>query len=387
MRANDSSPSEIIDHIGKVIKERELKSLPTYYTISIEQYDKTTPVAEKEEGVENFKQRMLNYMSDYNLTSITIQLYHGKSRKVQTPFQTFKVPLKKQNPTVILGSIEKEPEQTVQQLDSSIPVGRYYDERFDWQMRYMTLQNEKNFLAERFSQLSERCDEKLKEQEKRYLEKIQDLEQKLQEKENLVQDFERDIIKQEKDKHNSFGNIALGSIGAHVLEGFIKGKAGTALLKGVLGDAGFQTMQNHLSGVDKEPSQLPAASNDRVISEPDPSDKRGIALQYIQRVAQALENSPLRMLYDIAELAAANPKDLEPLWRDAQEIKAARQQVRIRQEQSQAQAQTPSPEQPRPEPPLVFSNTILSNQVQDNESEGDEGEAGHDPEDEEPTTL
>ena len=90
MKSNEKIPSAQFDYIGDIIKEREQKSLPTYYTISIEQYDKTTPVAEKEEGYENFKKQILKYTSDYNLTSITIFLFSGKSRNVKA-FQTFKL--------------------------------------------------------------------------------------------------------------------------------------------------------------------------------------------------------------------------------------------------------------------------------------------------------
>ena len=147
MKPSDRTPSELFDYIGDIIKEREQKSLPTFYTICIEQYEKVTPVAEKEEGYENYKKQVLKYMSDYNLTSLYIQLFSAKSRNVKTPFQTFKVPLKKQTPSFYLGNTEKNVPE-VQQLDSSIPVGRYYDEKFELQMRIMRTEMEKqNFLT------------------------------------------------------------------------------------------------------------------------------------------------------------------------------------------------------------------------------------------------
>src|SRR5689334_17517444 len=123
----DRTPSEVIDYIGEIIREREGKNIPTFYTISIEQYEKLTPVAEKEEGFDNFKKQILKYMSDFNLTGITVDLYTAKSRNVNRAFQTFKVPLKKQNPTIVLSGPDKAGTSEVIELESTIPVGRYYD--------------------------------------------------------------------------------------------------------------------------------------------------------------------------------------------------------------------------------------------------------------------
>lgn len=325
MKTNDRTPSEVIDYIGDIIREREQKSLPTFYTISIEQYEKTTPVAEKEEGYDNFKKQVMKYMSDYNLTAITVQLFSGKSRNVKTPFQTFKVQLKKQNPTIILGGIEKS-SNDVQQLDSSIPVGRYYDEKFELQMRIMRIEMEKQNLAERLIQLTERYEDKIKEQDSRNAEKIKSLEEEIKDLEQEIEDFEKEILKNEKDKHNSFGNVALGSISARAIEGFAKSTMGTGLLKGLLGQAGYETLQGHLAGIENEKSETPEKPTARIITEPtaNSTDPRGLALNYIQKVGENLPDMYLRMLYDIAEMAQKNIQDLQVIWNLMQQIKQQR---------------------------------------------------------------
>ncbi len=322
MKANDRTPSEIIDYIGDIIRERENKSLPTFYTISIEQYEKTTPVAEKEEGYDNFKKQVMKYMSDYNLTAITIQLFSGKSRNVKTPFQTFKVQLKKQNPTIILGGVEKTSSE-VQQLDSSIPVSRYYDEKFELQMRIMRIELEKQTLTDRIVQLTERYEDKLKEQDSRNGETVKRMEEEIENLEEEIKELENEILKNEKDKHNSFGNVALGSISARAMEGFAKSSIGTGLLKGLLGEAGYETLQGHLAGIEKEKTETPEKPTARVISEPE-TDPRTIALNYIQKVGEALPDMYLRMLYDIAELANKNVQDLQVVWNLIQQIKQQR---------------------------------------------------------------
>ncbi|HSH64396.1 MAG TPA: hypothetical protein VLB84_01040 [Bacteroidia bacterium] len=331
MRTSDKTPSEVIDYIGDIIRERQQKSLPTFYTILIEQYDKATPVAEKEEGYENFKQQVLKYMSDYNLTSLTVQLFSGKSRNVKSPFQVFKVQLKKQNPTIVLGGFDKpvsDSENEVKQLESSIPVGRYYDEKFELQMRIMRNELEKQTLTERLHQLTERYEDKLKEQDKRYEEKIKLLDLEIQHLEQEIQDYEREIAKNEKDKHNSFGNIALGSISARAIENLAKSDLGTGLLKGLLGKEGYDNLQGHLAGIENEKKTLQNEPAARIISESstEPANARNIAIAYISMTIQSLPDMQLRILYDITQLAEKNVSDLQVLWKVLQQINQQRGQ-------------------------------------------------------------
>lgn len=328
MKQQERPPSEFINYIGDLIRERERKSLPTFYTICIEQYEKITPVAEKEEGYENFKQEVMKYMSDYNLTALIVQLFSAKAKNVKTPFQTFKVPLKKTTPTVFLSGFDKETSinQAVQ-IESSVPVGKYYDEKFELQMRIMRNELEKQTLNERLIQLTERYEEKLKEQDKSYGEKIKTLEQELKDLESEIGELEGEIAKNEKEKHNSFGNIALGSIGTRMIEGFAKSDMGRGVLKGVLGEAGYETLQGHLAGIENEKkneNENSEKSSARIITENKEKTPREIALEFIQKVGESFSDKHLRMLYDIAETSVKHIKDLEVLWETQNHIKFER---------------------------------------------------------------
>lgn len=326
MKPVDRTPSEFFNYIGDIIRERERKSLPTFYTISIEQYEKITPVAEKEEGYENFKQEVMKYMSDFNLTALLIQLYSGKSRNVKSPFQTFKVPLKKTTPTVFLSGFDKEINTSeTQQLESSIPVGKYYDEKFELQMRIMRNELEKQTLNERLIQLTERYEDKLKEQEIKNSENIKNLEQEIKDLETEITELEGEIAKNEKEKHNSFGNIALGSIGSRMVEGFAKSDMGKGVLKGILGEAGYETLQGHLAGIEneKKTENTPTA---RIITEDKEKTPRELALEFIQKVGESFSDMHLRMLYDIAEGSVKNIEDLQVLWNVLVQIKQKRTQ-------------------------------------------------------------
>lgn len=325
MKPINKTPSEYFNYIGDIIRERERKNLPTFYTISIEQYEKLTPVAEKEEGYENFKAEVMKYMSDYNLTALFIQLYSGKSRNVKSPFQTFKVPLKKTTPTVFLSGFEKEANTNdAQQIESSIPVGKYYDEKFELQMRIMRNELEKQTLNDRLIQLTERYEDKLKEQELKNSENIKNLEQEIKDLEAEITELENEIAKNEKEKHNSFGNIALGSIGSRMVEGFAKSDMGRGVLKGILGEAGYETLQGHLAGIENEKKEnLSEKPTARIITDENKSP-REIALLFIQKVAETFPDMYLRMLYDIVESSQKNIADLQVLWNVLNQIKQKR---------------------------------------------------------------
>lgn len=326
MKHNDKIPSAQFDHIADIIKERELKNIPTFYSISIEQFEKTTPVAEKEYGYDNFKQEILKYTSDYNLSSITVALYGGKSRNVRA-FQTFKVVLtKQQTPTVVFSGIQEKQSPGFEQIDSSIPVSRYYDEKFEYQMRLMRTEMEKTNLLEKVSQLTERYEEKLKEKDAFHAEKNKHLEMEIENLKDEIREFEQEIAKNEKDKHNSFGNIALGSISARAIESFAKSNIGQGVLRGFLGKEGYETLQGHLSGIEHENNQAVPQETARIITqaETNPTDPKQIVLNYIQKVSQSFEDKHLRMVYDIMEVAERNVKDLEILWNVAMEVKKQR---------------------------------------------------------------
>lgn len=319
MKTNGNTPSQLIEHIGDIIKERQGKNLPTYFTISIEQYDKTTPVAEREKGHENFKELMLKYSSNFDLNSITVALFHGRSPKVKYPFQSFKIQMKNQVTPVVLTNTNKDVSK-VEQLESSIPVGRYYDEKFDYQMRLMRCEMEKQSLADKVAQIIDKYEEKIKAQEEKNHEKIKELEEEISELQEDINDFEKEIARYEKDKHNSFGNIALGSIGTRIAENFAKSDVGMGVLKGLLGDTGFEVLQGHLKGIEEENKQEPQKETARIVTQNDPTNPRQVALNYIQKVGEKLPDMYLRFLYDIVEMGSKNVHDLKVLWDISRQI-------------------------------------------------------------------
>ncbi len=322
---NDRTPSEMIDHIGDIIREREQKSLPTFFTISIEQFEKITPVTVKECGYENFKTQVLKYMTDYQLTALKVQLYTGKSRNSNKSFQEFNVQLKKTKPAITFGNPPKESDNEIQQFENSIPMHRYYDEKFEMQMRIMRIEMEKQGLLERVLHLTEKYEDKLKEQDLRGFEKTKNLEQEVQTLKDTIRDFEQDVAKNEKDKHNSFGNIALGSISSRAIENFAKSNLGTGVLKSLLGPDGYQTLQGHLAGIESEQEkqiQTPQKETARIIT--NTNDPRQTALNFILAVCEKLADTPLRMIYDIVLLSQKNAEDLKIVWNVANQINEKR---------------------------------------------------------------
>lgn len=325
MKNSDKIPSAQFDYIADIIKEREQKSLPTFFTICIEQYEKSTPVAEKEQGHENFKQQILKFTSDYNLTSITVSIFSAKSRNAK-PIQNFKVLLTKQTPTVVFSGMQPKENPGFEQMDSSIPVSRYYDEKFELQLRIMRIEMEKTNLLEKVSQLSERYEEKLRDKDLFHAEQLKHLKEENEGLQDEIKEFEHEIAKTEKDKHNSFGNIALGSISSRVIENLAKSKVGMGVLKGILGAEGYETLQGHLAGIEGDGTEPAPQQTARIITEPatNSTDPKQIVINYIQKVYQSLTDKHLRMLYDIMEVTEKNNKDIELLWNVAMQVKKQR---------------------------------------------------------------
>jgi|GEM_PF-2504406 len=334
MKNADKIPSAQFDYIADIIREREQKNLPTFFTICIEQYEKATPVAEKEQGYDNFKQQILKFTSDYDLTSISVSIFSAKSRNAKA-MQIFKVPLNKQTPTIVFSGMEKQ-NQGVEQLDSSIPVGRYYDEKFEFQLRLMRTEMEKTNLLEKISLLTERYEEKLKDKDLLHIQEVKNLKDEIDGLKEDLFEYEREIAKSEKDKHNSFGNIALGSISARAIEGFAKSPIGLGVLKGILGDAGFETLQGHLSGIENEGKEIPVPETARIITQPvtNTPDPKQIVINYIQKVYTTLPDKQLRMVYDIMEVVERNLKDLELLWQVALQVKDQRNKAATQKDES-----------------------------------------------------
>lgn len=233
--------------------------------------------------------------------------------------------MKNQSAPVVLTSAKDVTK--VEQLESSIPVGRYYDEKFDYQMRLMRSEMEKQGLADKLAQIIDKYEEKLKAQEEKNHEKIKELEEEIESLEEDLRDLEKEIARNEREKHNSFGNIALGSIGTKIAENFAKSDVGMGVLKGLLGDSGFETLQGHLKGIEEEKKQeLSQNETARVVTQNDTNNPRQVALNYIQKVGETLPDMYLRFLYDIVEMGAKNVNDLQILWDISRQIIAKRKE-------------------------------------------------------------
>lgn len=343
----------MIEHIGEVINERLAQKLPTYFSIAIEQYGKLTPVVFKQENFENFKKLMLKYTSNFELNSIQVELFNGKSRNAKNAFQTFRIPLKKEDLKTIV--VKERDDTKVEQLENSVSIGRYYDEKFEYQRRILVIEMEKTNLLEKVNNLIEKYEDKLKAQEEKQHEKVKELEEEIESLNEDIHQLEKEIAKNEREKHNSLGNIALGTVGAKMMENFAKSEMGMGVIKGLLGTNGFETLQGHLKGIEQEQTERKETS--RIITKEE-KGAREIALEFIQKVGESLDDQHLRMLYDIAELTAKNIKDIEVLWNLAKEIEKQRNK------------------------PVENTQTTTQNPVKENEQEDREEDTEEDTEEE-----
>jgi len=200
----------------------------------------------------------------------------------------------------------------------------------------MRTEMEKTNLLEKISLLTERYEEKLKDKDLLHIQEVKNLKDEIDGLKEDLFEYEREIAKSEKDKHNSFGNIALGSISARAIEGFAKSPIGLGVLKGILGDAGFETLQGHLSGIENEGKEIPVPETARIITQPvtNTPDPKQIVINYIQKVYTTLPDKQLRMVYDIMEVVERNLKDLELLWQVALQVKDQRNKAATQKDES-----------------------------------------------------
>lgn len=205
------TPYEQIKFINDVIKDRQDKNQPTFFSVKVERYGEVTPMVNKEQGA-NFYETILQYLTRYELSALIIELYNGKAHNIKDPFQQFKLILKKST-------------------DISLGLSNNADD-IKLSPTEMVISPEKHFftMAEKERQVM-----LLEFDLKRLQYENEELKRKNKKKKNYIAQLETELGRTEKDKKNSLGNVSFGMIGANAIESFAKSSFGLAVLKNVFG--------------------------------------------------------------------------------------------------------------------------------------------------------
>ena len=208
---NAQSPYEQIKFIHDVIKDRQDKNQPTFFSVKVERYGEITPMVNKEPGL-NFYETILQYLTKYDLSAIIIELYNGKAHNIKEPFQDFKLVLKKST-DISLGQLNNVDEIKLSAAETLISPEKHFFTMAEKERQVMLLE----FDIKRLQYENE------------------ELKRKNKKKKNYIQTLETELGKTEKDKKNSLGNVTLGGIGANAAERFFRSDLGIRILKDVFG--------------------------------------------------------------------------------------------------------------------------------------------------------
>lgn len=206
---SSQTPYEQIRFINEVIKDRQEKNQPTFFSIKLDRFGALTPLATKENGV-TFYETIIQYLTKYDLSALIVELYNGKSHNVKEPFQTFKIVVKR---NADISGLCDSNELKVTPSETVITSEKHFFSMAEKERQVMLLE----FDIKRLQYENE------------------ELRKKNKKKKQYIAELEAELGKTEKAKKNFLGNVSLGLAGANALESFAKSSFGLGILKNVFG--------------------------------------------------------------------------------------------------------------------------------------------------------
>lgn len=294
------TPYEQIKFINDVIKDRQDKNQPTFFSVKVERYGEVTPMVNKEQGA-NFYETILQYLTRYELSALIIELYNGKAHNIKDPFQQFKLILKKST-DLSFGNANTTEDIKLSATETIISPEKHF----------LTL-------AEKERQLMQ-----LEFDLKRLQYENDELKRKNKKKKNYIIQLESELGKTEKDKKNSLGNVSFGMIGANAIESFAKSSFGLGILKNVFGAK--EEMLNGLLGTNlqvKEETSEPKSTATVITTTETPQEQKEpltenekIRLTIKKFIAEFFDKSNdavLRTYYELIQLLGTDMETVQSI--------------------------------------------------------------------------
>lgn len=294
------TPYEQIKFINDVIKDRQDKNQPTFFSVKVERYGEVTPMVNKEQGA-NFYETILQYLTRYELSALLIELYNGKAHNIKDPFQQFKLVLKKST-DISLGNINNNDDLKITASETVISPEKHFFTMAEKERQVMLLE----FDLKRLQYENE------------------ELKRKNKKKKNYIAQLENELGKTEKDKKNSLGNVSFGMIGANAIESFAKSSFGLAVLKNVFG-----AKEEFLSGLlgegvvnstpsDQTKSTASVITSNEPVQEEKPSltenEKiRNTIKKSITDFLDKVDDSVLRNYYELIQLLGSDTETIQSI--------------------------------------------------------------------------
>ncbi|MBA2612944.1 MAG: hypothetical protein H0U95_13305 [Bacteroidetes bacterium] len=302
------TPYEQIKFINDVIKDRQDKNQPTFFSVKVERYGEVTPMVNKEQGA-NFYETILQYLTRYELSALIIELYNGKAHNIKDPFQQFKLILKKSS-DISLGNSDKNNDIQLTTTETIISPEKHFFTMAEKERQVMLLE----FDLKRLQYENE------------------ELKRKNKKKKNYIAQLESELGKTEKDKKNSLGNVSFGMIGANAIESFAKSSFGLAILKKVFG--ANEEMLNGLLGINvtnKEETNEPKSIATVITTSENPQEQkepltenekiRITIKKFITEFLDKSDDTVLRSYYELVQLLGSDMETLQSILNQVKEYR------------------------------------------------------------------
>lgn len=201
----NETPKETIQKITGVLKKKEDKKIPYYYSIRAEIAGGVVQIADRETGLQNFIAEMKRLLAHDKPEMVIVEVFTGKSKKVreaQTTWQFYLNPsqsLQIQQGFALSGTPEVVKSETFTDNET------HYREKLDLQEKRLNADFEKRLMEYEM---------------KRKDEKIDELKKELDELDKYAEGLEKQLEK--RPQFTGLGGINLLDMGSYMLEGFIK---------------------------------------------------------------------------------------------------------------------------------------------------------------------
>ncbi len=247
-----------LDDIAQLMREREARGLPSYYSVSLEKHGNSVCVISRKMGVSSFQNDITHVIRTHRPQALTIEVYRGYSRKVKDSEANFYIELGEdafsqtqvqgfagvfENSQPMSGNYFAGPEQHYLQKPFQLPFNNTSNSE---ELLKLTEAKNKQHIDLLTQQYAARMDIAIKEIRLEDKDKeIKNLKEEISDRDEYIEKLEKEI--KQRPQFGSVGGVNLVEVGSYWLESFVK--RNPKLLK-----AAFNLNDEQLAGIINVPT-------------------------------------------------------------------------------------------------------------------------------------
>lgn len=291
-------PKEKIEGIAKVLRDKMQQGIACYYSIKINKDNATTELAHRKLGDDNFLKDVAGVVEGHKPDTLIVQLYTGKSRRVQHPEAEYYIEMGGRDVTIPI----IEPAQS----DNSYmlgEMGRHFERQ---------IQNVRELSGIQSDLSVARLEMKHKD------ERIQQLVGELKQAEEYIEQLEGEV--KSRPQLSGPGGLNILDIGSYMLEGMLR--RNPAIMAGALGITEEEARKKFESPA--QAPALPSANNTQATATVTAEEETPLTpeqqkhAEVVEAVAGFLRSLPavhLRKVYDLMTVVSKDVTSLDKMMR------------------------------------------------------------------------